>query len=100
MDDSGIVELLAEMVQKMDQMVSQQAQTNLRLDKLEDQQSKTNLAIGELRLSVMKLADGQDELSKRVDGTNRRLDLLNEQLVQVLKFEARIDALEKAVFKG
>lgn len=78
MNDPRIVELLTEMVQKMDQMVAQQQQTNLRLDKLEDQQAKTNLAIGELRLSVMHLA---------------------ERIETLVEHEKRIAALEQAVFK-
>ena len=50
-----------------------------RLEKLESQQIKTNAAIGELRLSVMRLAD---------------------QLELVFQHEKRIDALEKVVFKS
>ena len=69
-NDDRVVELLTE-------MLFEQKQTNKRLDKLEMQQAKTNLAIGELRLSVMKLAD--------------RLEIIADH-------ENRIDKLEHTVF--
>ena len=34
----------------------------IKIEKLEDAQSKTNVGIGELRLSVMKLADWGDRI--------------------------------------
>jgi len=59
-------------------MNSRIGEMNSRIGKLEDQQIKTNLAIGELRVSVMRLAD---------------------QMETVFQHEKRIDALEKVVFK-
>jgi len=69
---------LNRLVELMAEMLHEQKETNSRLGKLEDQQSKTNLAIGELRVSVMRLAD---------------------QMETVFQHEKRIDALEKVVFK-
>lgn len=69
-NEDKIVELLAEMLQRHDTMIE-------RLTKLETQQANTNLAIGELRLSVMKLAD---------------------KLEMVVDHEKRIGALEHKVF--
>ncbi len=75
--DNRIIELLSD-------MLVEQKKTNERLEKVElgiirldEQQAKTNLAIGELRLSVMKLAD--------------RLEIIDDH-------EKRIDKLEHAVF--
>lgn len=63
-NERGIEELLAEILLKFDNQVAEQWETNSqpqesnkRLARLEDHQIKTNLAIGELRLSVMRLAD-------------------------------------------
>ncbi|MBM2816538.1 MAG: hypothetical protein HW421_3300 [Ignavibacteria bacterium] len=49
-EDPKIIELLTD-------MLIEHRETNKRLEKLEEQQAKTNVAIGELRLSVMRLAD-------------------------------------------
>ncbi len=70
-DENKIVELLSEMLieqkqtnKRLANLESHSENTNLRLEKLESgmekmekQQAKTNLAIGELRLSVMQLAE-------------------------------------------
>jgi len=77
-EEKAIIELLAEMLHE--QKIANQQLLNMdnRLEKLENQQIKTNAAIGELRLSVMRLAD---------------------QIEIVFQHERRIDALEKVVFK-
>ncbi len=50
--------------EKLERLEEQQKKTNLSIERLEEQQRKTNLGLGELRLSVMKLAD---QLEKLVD---------------------------------
>ena len=62
--DDRIIELLSDILveqkgmrKDINELKEQQMITNNRLEKLEEQQAKTNLAIGELRLSVMKLAE-------------------------------------------
>ena len=77
-EEKAIVELLAEMLHEQRIANQQLLKMDSRLEKLESQQIKTNTAIGELRLSVMRLAD---------------------QLELVFQHEKRIDALEKVVFK-
>ena len=64
-------------------MVNQQKETNLRLghmdvrlEKLEKQMIKNNAAIGELRMSVMRLADE----NLRIDHIDRRLFAVENQL--------------------
>jgi len=84
-EEKAIIELLAEMLHE--QRIANQRFVKIdnslekldgRLEKLENQQIKTNAALGELRLSVMRLAD---------------------QIEIVFQHERRIDALEKVVFK-
>ena len=70
--EDRIIELLAEMVQKQDQMIQW-------MERHETQQKKTNVELADLRLSVMQLAD---------------------QLRTVADHERRIDALERSVFKN
>ena len=90
-NDDRVVELLTEMLFEQKGMKEQIILTNTKLDsvtnrlgnvenavnKLQRQQTKTNLAIGELHLSVMRLAD--------------RLEIIADH-------ENRIDKLERAVF--
>jgi hypothetical protein len=74
--DPRSIELLTDMVMKQDAMLKEQQRTNAelhelisRVEGLDDQQAKTNLGIGELRLSVMRLADelhDTHELRERV----------------------------------
>ncbi|MCL5990846.1 MAG: hypothetical protein M1419_01930 [Bacteroidetes bacterium] len=56
-DENRIIELLAEMIQE--QKITNQRLVKLEsgFEKLEKQQANTNLGIGELRLSVMQLAE-------------------------------------------
>jgi len=90
-NDDRVVELLTEMLFEQKGMKEQIILTNTKLDSvtnrlgnvenavnnLQRQQAKTNLAIGELRLSVMRLAD--------------RLEIIADH-------ENRIDKLERTVF--
>ncbi len=52
-----LVEIMAEMLHEQREMLSEQRETNRRLEKLETQMIMNNAAIGELRISVMRLAD-------------------------------------------
>jgi hypothetical protein len=56
-EEKALVELLAEMLHEQRIANQQLLKMDSRLEKLESQQIKTNTAIGELRLSVMRLAD-------------------------------------------
>ena len=76
-NDDRVVELLTEMLFEQKGMKEELVQNNKNIMKLQSQQAKTNLAIGELRLSVMRLAD--------------RLEIIADH-------ENRIDKLERAVF--
>ena len=58
---------------RLDGVIQEQVATNARLDRLEKRTEQNTAAIGELRVSVMKMADKLDELidlGKRV----RRLE--------------------------
>ena len=60
-------------IQRLDGVIQEQVATNKRLDRLEKRTEQNTAAIGELRVSVIKLADKLDELidlGKRV----RRLE--------------------------
>ena len=56
-DENRIIELLAEMIQEQKITNQRLIKVETAVEKLEKQQANTNLAIGELRLSVMQLAD-------------------------------------------
>jgi hypothetical protein len=70
-DFGRLVEIMAEMLEE-------QRLTRAEMTSLKQEQQKTNLAIGELRLSVMRLAD---------------------EIIAVHDHENRIQAIEKVVFK-
>jgi uncharacterized coiled-coil protein SlyX len=78
-EQKGMRADIYEMKNDISQLKEQQMITNNRLEKLEEQQAKTNLAIGELRLSVIKLAD--------------RLEIVADH-------EKRIDKLEHTVYNS
>jgi uncharacterized coiled-coil protein SlyX len=78
-EQKGMRADISEMKNDISQLKEQQIITNNRLEKLEDQQAKTNIAIGELRLSVMKLAE--------------RLEIIADH-------EKRIDRLEHTVYNS
>ncbi|MCX7735522.1 MAG: hypothetical protein N2319_02300 [Candidatus Kapabacteria bacterium] len=82
--DERIIEILSDMLDEqrgmrkdINEMKNDINVMKLDIAQLKEHQAKTNLAIGELRLSVMKLAD--------------RLEIIAEH-------EKRIDRLEQAVF--
>ena len=52
-----LVEIMAEMLHEQREMLTEQRETNKRLEKLEYQMIANNAGIGELRISVMRLAD-------------------------------------------
>jgi uncharacterized coiled-coil protein SlyX len=60
-NDPRTIELLSDMLVEQritnEKLGKLEMSTNLRLERLENRQARTNAAIGELRLSVMKLAD-------------------------------------------
>ena len=65
-DDNRLIEIMAELLAEVHQMRVDNNErldkTNERLDRLEIQTAKNNLAIGELRVSVMRLADKIEEI--------------------------------------
>lgn len=80
-----LIEIMSEMLDEqkgmraeMLGMRKEQEKTNARLDSLEVQTAKNNLGIGELRLSVMRLAD---------------------EIEKVFQLDQRVTKLEDAVFK-
>jgi hypothetical protein len=66
------------LIELMAEMLDEQKTTNKRLGSLEKQQANTNLAIGELRLSVMRLAD---------------------EIEKIVLLDQRVTKLENAVFR-
>lgn len=56
-NEDKIIELLAEQLIRQDQLIQEMREMKGGIRDLQEQQAKTNLAIGELRLSVTKLAD-------------------------------------------
>ena len=68
MADERLIELRAGLLAEVHQM---RVDNNEHLDRLETQTAKNNVAIGELRVSVMRLADkleGIYHLDQRVQG--------------------------------
>ena len=78
-NENRIVELLAEMVHKQDEMVKNQSNTNERLERLETQMIKLNVQTSENTRAVIKLADKIEDFGEH---------------------EKRIQKLEKVVFKS
>ena len=66
MADDRLIEIMAELLAEVHQMRVDNNErldkTNERLDRLETQTAKNNAAIGELRISVMRLADKIEEI--------------------------------------
>lgn len=73
-----LIEITSEMLEEQRSMRKEQEKTNIRLDSLEIQMAKNNLATGELRLSVMRLAD---------------------EIENIAKLDHRVTKLEEAVFR-
>ena len=80
-----LIELMAEMLEEQRGMRKEQEKTNVRLESLESkvgnmegQLAKNNLAIGELRISVMRLAD---------------------EIEKIVLLDQRVTKLENAVFR-
>jgi len=57
-----LIEIMAEMLDEQRGMRKEQALTNQRLGSLEKQMVKNNLGVGQLRVSVMRLADESDKI--------------------------------------
>ncbi len=81
-DENKIVELLADLLIEQKnvrkELIESRKENNIRLEKLEKQQVKTNLAIGELRLSVMKLAEKFEIVSQH----DKRITRLEDTVFQ------------------
>ncbi len=69
---------LGTMNQRMESMDNRMLSMDKRLESLEKQQANTNLAIGELRLSVIRLAD---------------------EIEKIVLLDQRVTKLENAVFR-
>lgn len=65
-DQQKLIEVMAELLAEVHEMRMEikgmRDDVNNRIGRLENEQVKTNLGIGELRLSVMKLADFGDRI--------------------------------------
>ena len=75
-NEERIIELLTEQLKRQDQMVVEMREIRGDIRSLQTEQAKTNLAIGELRLSVMRLA----EAVERLNGLEHRVDAIEQQL--------------------
>lgn len=68
-EQSCLIGIMADVLAELQGMRQEQVETNRRLDRLEKRTEQNTAAIGELRLSVVRLADRMEEfvdLSKRV----------------------------------
>jgi hypothetical protein len=72
------MEGIPRLIELMAEMLHEQQTTNKRLESLEKQQANTNLAIGELRVSVMRLAD---------------------EIEKIVLLDQRVSKLEDVVFR-
>ncbi len=72
------MEGIPRLIELMAEMLHEQRTTNKRLESVEKQQANTNLAIGELRVSVMRLAD---------------------EIEKIVLLDQRVSKLEDVVFK-
>lgn len=75
-NDERIVDLLADMLWEMKAFREELKEMKQEIIGLKEQQAKTNLAIGELRLSVMRLAED----SIFVRDHERRINLLEQKI--------------------
>jgi hypothetical protein len=72
------MEGIPRLIELMAEMLHEQRTTNKRLESVEKQQANTNLAIGELRVSVMRLAD---------------------EIEKIVLLDQRVSKLEDVVFR-
>jgi len=60
-DEQRLIEIMADVLGELHEIGGElkelRKDSNARLDRLENQQAKTNVALGELRLSILKLAE-------------------------------------------
>jgi ABC-type uncharacterized transport system YnjBCD ATPase subunit len=73
-----LIELMAEMLEEQRQTNAKLGTMNKRLESVEKQQANTNLAIGELRVSVMRLAN---------------------EIEKIVLLDQRVSKLEEVVFR-
>jgi ABC-type uncharacterized transport system YnjBCD ATPase subunit len=73
-----LIELMAEMLHEQRQTNVKLEHMDKRLESVEKQQANTNLAIGELRVSVMRLAD---------------------EIEKIVLLDQRVSKLEDVVFR-
>jgi len=82
-NDDRLIEVMAELLAEVHEMRKdtkvqlQELNTgmtdlNTRVGRLEEQQARTNLELGELRLSVMRLADFNDRIIRLEDTVYRK----------------------------
>ena len=69
--DDRLIEIMSELLLEVRHL---RQDSNIRFERLEEQQKKTNLGLGELRLSVVRLAD---QLDKFVD-IDQRVRILED----------------------
>jgi len=67
-DQSGLIEIMAEVLIEMQGMRQEQVETNKRLDRIEKRTEQNTAAVGQLQVSVLRIGD---ELNKLVDLTKR-----------------------------
>lgn len=88
-NEDKIIELLAEMVQKQDQMAQNQAETNRRLESLE---KTTNDRFERVEKAIAKL-------NVQTKENTRAIVKLADKVEDYAKHEERIQKLERVVFK-
>ncbi len=70
------MEGIPRLIELMAEMLHEQRTTNKRLESVEKQQANTNLAIGELRVSVMRLADEIEKIVLLDQRVSKREDVV------------------------
>lgn len=82
-NEERIIELLSEQIKRQDTLIDEMREMKVEMrgmktdaHGLTEQQVKTNLAIGELRLSVMKLAEAIEKLNT----LENRVHIVEDQL--------------------
>ena len=67
-NDNRLIEIMAELLAEVHEFRQDSNkrldQSNNRLERLEEQMTKNTMAVGELRLSVMKLADKIEDIAE------------------------------------
>ena len=88
-DENRLIEIVAEMPIKLDEMVAQQIQTNKELVQLR----------GEFQTEIGSVKNEMSKLNLLSAENNRAIMKLANQMEQFLNLHPRVEKLEKAVFK-